>query len=308
MWTEDARSDFVLVVAAVVLGGLLLDFVARIPGYPSGGIVGLALLTAWVAAVTAWPPVALTRYRDLGVAGYGLSRDRGEVASGLVVAAPLLVVGVVRGALDGGTLQTLLGRGAEYALRLPEGQQVTAIPVSVLLVVVVAVSSILCFGALTHRSRDAFRGPEMPVREALRTYGMIGAGAGLLLGLLAAAAGSVSALGALLDALAVAGTVLAADRLVDARDRAPRWALVAPPIVAAVLCVFSLGGFLFNPNLLPGLHRGALAFSLVTAFAALLETRRAAWAAVPLALVAAWAPTCAFLPVGILAPLQVVTC
>jgi hypothetical protein len=161
------------------------------------------------------------------------------------------------------------------------------------------VGTMYLFGLLVVRARDGFRATDMPLLEALRTYGLGALAIGTVLGLLLSLAGSGPPTWAvLLDSAAMASVILLTDRMVASNDRTTRATVLGPAIVAIVAYVFALGGGLFSANLAVSLYRGAMAAAVAVVLTALLETRRAAWAAVPLVAATVWAPTCATLPVA----------
>lgn len=302
MWLsqDDARSDFILAAAALVFGTIVVDFVVGLPFYPRG-MLSWWLTPVWVVLLMIVPPRFLARYRDQGTEAYGLAGDRPGLAEGLLVAAPLLAVGYVRSFSGGNVLGALLGRLDGYTTATPGVAQLDlpTLVVGFVLLVVSAIGSMLLFGLLVVRARDGFRATDMPLLEALRTYGLGAVGVGTVLGLLTSVAGAgTPAWQVLLDGLAMAAVVLLTDRLVDSGDRTTRATVLAPAIVAVVGFVFAMGGGLFSAGLAVSLYRGAMAASVAVVLAVLIETRRAAWAAVPLVAATVWAPTCATLPVA----------
>jgi hypothetical protein len=305
MWMspEDARSDFILAGATVLFAPWVIGLVARVPFYPSG-FLGSLLLLVWILVATALVPVLLMRYRDQDLAtGIGLAGDRSALSQGLAVAAPIVLVGWVQGWLGWGLgpVRSLLGRlgvvGASPVVG--EGQSTLDLLLNALLVAVLFYAGLVLVGFLTTRARDAFARTELPLVEGLRTFGMGAAAAALLLGLLASIGPEVTVLGAALSAVALAAVVLLTDRLVATSDQTSRATLLAPAIMAVIVQVMASGGplgGLVSGNLLLGLFHGALSGGLVVALAALIETRRYAWAVVPVAVAASLYPTCMGLP------------
>lgn len=302
MWLspEDARSDFILAAAALVFGTMVVDFLIGLPFYPRGTL-SLWLTPVWVVALMVVPPRFLARQRDQGQEAYGLVADRTGLSDGILLAAPLLAAGYIRSFSDGNVLGALLGRLRNFAANSP-GLTRLDLPTLVLGVVVLgaaALGSLLLFGLLTVRARDGFRGTDMSLLEALRTYGLGAVGVGTLLGLLISVAGAGPPPWAvLLDGFAMVAVVLLTDRMVATGDRTTRATILAPAIVAMVAFVFAMGGGLFSQGLAMSLYRGAMAASLAIVFGVLVETRRSSWAIVPLVAAAVWAPTCATLPVA----------
>lgn len=301
MWLspDDARSDFILAASALVFGTLVVEFVFRIPFYPSGDL-SLWLTPLWVVLLMVVPPRFLAKYREQGLDAYGLVGARTGIADGLLLVTPLLVAGYVRGFSGGNVMGALLGRLRGFAA----GGGLVQLDLFTLLlgVVVLAaagVGTMYLFGLLVVRARDGFRATDMPLLEALRTYGLGAVAIGTVLGLLLSLAGSGPPTWAVfLDGAAMVAVILLTDRLVATNDRTTRATVLAPAIVAMVAFVFSMGGGLFSANLAVSLYRGAMAASVAIVLAVLLETRRSAWLAVPLVAATIWAPTCAALPVA----------
>jgi hypothetical protein len=301
MWmsTEDARSDFVLAAAAVAFGGLVVQLLRSLPLYPSGAF-GDLLDVGWVLLVAAGPAYGLVRHRRQGLAGYGYTEQR-DLAAGVTLALPIVAVGFLRALPIGGPTGALFGN-LGLALRTPTvGEPVFGVLdvlYVVALVLAVAVAGAVLFPFLTTRSRDGFRQTDLPLVEGLRTYGMGAAGVAFVLGLLVSITEAFTLLGLALNVLGLVALVLLTDRLVLTTDRTTRATLLAPAIVAVVLQVLAFGGF-FGGNILFGLFRGAFAGGFVIVLATLVETRRHAWAVVPVVLATALYPTCMFAPVGI---------
>lgn len=303
MWlnVEEARSDFILAASALVFGTLVVDFLFRLPFYPSGSL-SLWLTPVWVVLLMIVPPRFLAGYRDQGTDAWGLVGDRTGLGDGLLLAAPLVVVGYLRSFSGDNVLGALLGRLRGFA---PTGGGLAELDLVTLLlgVVVLAaagVGTMLLFGMLVVRARDGFRATDMPLLEALRTFGLGAVAIGTLLGLLISLAGTgPPAWAVLLDGVAMVAVILLTDRLVTSGDRTSRATILAPAIVAVVAFIFSpSGGGLFSANLAVSLYRGAMGAAVAVVLAVLLETRRSAWAAVPLVAAMIWAPTCATLPVA----------
>lgn len=316
MWmsAEDARSDFILAAAATVFGQLVVGLLQRLPIYPSrlfsSALLDGLLTIMWVFVLTALVPILLVRYRDQDARGYGLDGERSAWVQGLVVAVPIVVVGYLRGLPVLGPIRAVAGRvggllvGNPVILDGTTGPTMTERFLLLGLVVVATLSAAVLYGFLITRAREAFRPREITVIEGLRTFGIGAAGAALVLGLLAVLGGRIGMLAMLLNVGGLAVTVLIADRLVAPTDTTSRWALVAPAIVAAIIHLLAAGG-LFRGDLLSGLFLGAMAAGIVFVVAALIETRRYAWAAVPLVIAAGVYPTCMTLPgafVGLLGP------
>lgn len=302
MWlnTEEARSDFILAASALVFGTLVVDFLFRLPIYP-GGQLSLWLTPVWVVLLMIMPPRFLANYRDQDTEAFGLGGDRGGLADGILLAAPVVAVGYVRGFSGGNVLGALLGRLRGFAATggsLAQPDLLTLL-LGVVVLGAAGVGVMLLFGMLVVRARDGFRATDMPLLEALRTYGLGAVAVGTVLGALLSLAGAGPPTWAvLLDGLAMVAVILLVDRLVASGDRTSRATILAPAIVGMVAFIFSMGGGLFSENLAVSLYRGAMAASVAIVVAVLIETRRAAWAAVPLVAATIWAPTCATLPVA----------
>lgn len=302
MWlnTEEARSDFILAASALVFGTLVVDFLFRLPFYP-GGQLSMWLTPVWVVLLMIVPPRFLANYRDQGNEAFGLIGDRSGLGDGILLAAPLVAAGYVRGFSGGNVLGALLGRLQGFAAT---GGSLAPLDLLTLLLGVIVLTAagigvMLLFGMLVVRARDGFRATDMPLLEGLRTYGLGAVGVGTVLGLLISLTGAgPPAWAVLLDAGAMVAVILLTDRLVASGDRTSRATMLAPAIVAMVAFIFSMGGGLFSENLAVSLYRGAMAASFAVVLAVLIETKRAAWAAVPLVAAMVWAPTCATLPVA----------
>lgn len=298
MWMtpEDSRSDFVLAAATTLFGFVVIELVTALPLYPSSGLVAELLLLFWVFALTGLVPLLLVRYRNQGLGGFGLDDDRASLGPGLLVALPLAVVWFLKALGTFSLTEALLGRLAVGATPDPTvsggaGSATEAafeLVVAALLVVVLGIGGALLFTFLAMRSREGFRRTEMRLVEGLRTFGMAIVGAAFVLGLLASfgvlANGFV---GVLLDVGGLAVMILLTDRLVATTTSTSRATLLAPSIVALVLHVFQ-----FRGNLILGIYAGVLAAGVVLVMTSLVETRRHAWAAVPVAAVAALYPSC----------------
>ena len=307
MNAEEARSDFVLAAAATLFGGLVIRLVAELPFYPGSGVVGEILRLLWVFALTGLVPYLLVRYREMGVRGFGLEGDRGGTVAGLLVAAPVAVLGIVRllGIGDGAGLGAAIGTpGASLTNALfghlsgapfgdptvGPGPSATEAMIELFFriatVAVLWVGIVMLFTFLTTRARDGFRRKELPLVEGLRTFGMATAGIAFVVGLVAAILPSVTLGSMVLNVAGLAAMVLLADRLVTKRMSTSRATLLAPAIVALLLHI--IGG----THLLLDLYAGALAAGGAIVLASLVETRRAAWAVVPVAAAMAIYPTC----------------
>jgi hypothetical protein len=278
--TEDARSDFILTVAAVVLGRYAFDLIAQIPGYPTiTSDVGVVLVLVWQVLLTGATPWLLARYRnDVPRAFAFATGDRGSPAVGLVLAAPLLVAHllpvVFRGDV-GAMLLALTGRLTASQPTLEGFQFSLDLVWQALSVLILMVGTWLFTSFLAVRARDAFRSRDVDLTELVRTFGMGGVGVSLVLGLLVWFRGFT-----LTNALLVSGTllvvVLLTDQYVPARTTTTRATVLGPVIAVAVLHVLAAGG-LFSGDLLLGLYFGVAA-AVVTLCAVALAEVRQGWA------------------------------
>lgn len=292
MWTssEDARSDVILAAAAVFLGVQAVALIAALPFYPSpGNPLGLVLGLAWVVLLSCGAPYALARYRDDVPAAFALDAPtRGALVPGLIVAAPLVVGHVLASTLDtgfGDVLPALAGRLLPPTPALGGLAWTFGSIVFLVGVVALALGSLLTGTFLAVRSTNAFRSPDMDLAGLLRTFGVGGAGATLVLGLLVLVRdgdGNV-----LLRATAVLLVVLLADQFTPASRSVPRAAVVAPAVVTLVLWVIAFGGPL-RGDLLAGLYSGVAAGTVLVAASALVHSRQGLAAAVLLVAATIW--------------------
>lgn len=274
---DDARSDFILTVAAVVLGRYALSLIAQIPGYPVPvSWPHLVLSLGWLAMLTGLVPWLLARYRRDVPDAFSIGpRDRGSVAVGLVVAVPLLVghlLPVVFSGDFGALLLSLVGRFTTDQPVVGEYQFNSLAIYVIVAVAVLAVGSWLFASFVAVRARESFRSPDADLTELVRTFGMGGVAATFVLGLLnAVQRGSVA--DALLVSVVLLAIVLLTDQYVPARVTTRRAAMVGPMVAVLVMYVLSFGG-LFSGNLLTGLYTGAAAAVVMLCAAALAEVRQ----------------------------------
>lgn len=277
--TEDARSDFILTVAAVVLGRYAFELIAQLPVYPVTGDLGTALVIVWQALLSGTTAWLLARYRRDVPGAFALGpRDRGNVFVGVVIALPLLVAHLLPEVLRGDVGQVLLSLGGRLTDRQPAVGAFTFdldLVWQVLSVLVLAVGTWLFTAFLAVRARDAFRSPDMDLTELVRTFGMGGVGVSLLLGLLVLFRGFELA-NVLLVTGALLAVVLLTDRQVPARTTTTRATVLGPVIAVAILHVLAAGG-LFSGDLLLGLYFGSAAAVITLCAVALAEIRQG-WA------------------------------
>lgn len=285
MWTnpEEARSDFVLAAAVALFGPLLLILLrSLLPSVLEQGVVWAVVSIAALFAFTGLVPLLLARYRGEGMAAFGLDAPRAAIARGLLLAIPAALVGVmvlwsqpiptVAGQAVRGQLAALLGA---LGFLVSGGGPIEAL-LSVLALATAIVGNVLLYTFLTVKARDGFGRTDITMLEALRTYGALAAAGGLVIGLLLAAIqGGV--LRVTLEALALFSLVLIADRMVVPGHATTRAAVLAPAIVALLAGVELFGG-----HLLTSLRSGLLGAGVIIVVAVLVETRRHAWAVVPL--------------------------
>jgi hypothetical protein len=292
---DEARSDVILTGAAVIFGGILLELLLSAPLIPRSGI-GLELVALLAMFVTTGlVPLLLARYRDDVPAGFGLVPGRSvPVGPALLLAAPVVVLGVLRGVLVEGSMSTLsLGWPGIVLFGSPvvgaTGADVTGGVLMTLGVLVMTVGTFLLVGFLVVRGREAFRDDERSSTELLRTVGAGTVGVAFVLGGLGSL-GRGGFVTVVLNVVALAVVLLIADRLVPPTARVSRPAVLTPMVLVLVAQVFAAGG-LFRGGLLTGLASGAFAAGLVLAIAIVAEHRGTTAVAGPLLLAGYWWPT-----------------
>lgn len=278
MWEspEEARSDFILAAATAVFGPLLYFFAVSVLPLGQLRLVGDAVRVGIVFAISGVVPVLLARYRGQGAAAFGLNTPvRDGITAGLVVAAPLVGLGIaVQWADPASSAPSALLGVLGHLPRSP-----LDLLVWLLLHIALFTGALLLYAFLAAKAREAFRGTEIGQVEALRTFGMVAAAAGFVVGLPIAAFTDVTLLRATLGPLALAVAVLLADRFVVPGAMTTRATVLAPAIVAAIIRLELFGG-----RFLLTLRQAVLAGGLVLVLAVLIETRRYAWAIVPILL------------------------
>jgi hypothetical protein len=295
--SEDARSDVILAGATTLFGGFAVGLLARLPFYPRSGLLPVILGVVWVFVLTGLVPLLLARYRGDGIAAFGLDAPRSGWTVGVLLAVPVVVLGVLRQLVFADSVSAaLLGRmgGASFSSPLLGDGGAALLGLGVVLQAALFVATTLgtlllvCF--LTARGRTAFRSPEVSTTELLRTFAMGATAVALVLGVLRSI-GAAPLLPVLLHVAALAVLVLLADRQVQPRELAARSAVLTPVVFVVVSHVFAFGG-LFRGDLLAGLYTGALGAATAAVVAVLLEGRRLAWAVVPLMVALHWWPSC----------------
>jgi hypothetical protein len=289
---EDARSDVILAGAATAFGGILLTLLLSAPGVPRSG-VGLEVIALIAGfALSGLTPFLLARYRDDVPGAFGLPTGRPvPVGPALLLAAPVVVFGVLRGLLVGRSAgAAVLGRaGLGSPVVGPSSLDVGGVLFHVAGVLVLTVGAWLLLGFLVVRGRDAFRDDERSSTELLRTFGAGALAVALVLGgLRSIAAGGFVPL--LIDIVALAAVMLVADRLVPPEATITLPAVLTPVVVVLVANVLAAGG-IFG-GLLLGLTTGALGAATALVFAVVASHLRNSAVLVPLLLAIHWWPTC----------------
>lgn len=293
---DEARSDVILTGAAVVFGGVLLGLLLTAPGVPRSGVGADVIELLGFFALSGLVPLLLARYRDDVPGAFGLGRGRPvPVGPSLLLAAPVVALGVLRGLLAPGTpLAAALGRLGAPLIGSPvvgaSGVDLIGLVLAILAVLVLTVGALLLVGFLIVRGRDAFREDERSSTELLRTFGAGAVATALVLGgLRSLTAGGFVTL--LLNVVALAVVILVADRLVPAGTVVTRPAVLTPVALVVIAHVLAAGG-VFRGDLLLGLTTGALAAGTVLVIAVVAEHHRTTAVVVPLLLAVHWWPTC----------------
>lgn len=271
-----AFSDVILAPAGIVLGTGLIGLFPLVPGWPGGFTGDAIVLVAATALMIGWP-TWLARQREDTVTG---GRPRiGELGPALVLAVPVFAAGAISLLLAGSPLsRAIYGKLANVP---PSASGI----VRVLLYVVMGVGTYLVLVLVARRAPTAFESLDMSVTAGLRSYGLgLAAGATVMYGLYAFDTGRPFTLGPVVG-VALAATVLLVDAQVPAGAAASRGAILAAPVVAAVLWILSGGLFLLGGDLLPRLALASVAAPLALCVGALVLVRRT-WAAALLPLVA----------------------
>lgn len=295
MNSEDARSDFVLAAAAAALLPFVAGFVSGLPGYPVDGIIGGLLAIVWLGLTMLFVPIVIVRYREEGLSAFSIGGQRQALGKVAVVAVPIVVLGYLRSMSLMGPFVGLLGRlgiplGGTPTVGAP-GADLVDLVLRVLYIAVLLVGSIGLTGFLVSRAEDAFRSPDMPVVEALRTFGMGAAAASLVLGLLATVGRGYAITTTIGASLALAATVLLADRFVYGNMTTTRAGIIGPAIATLAFHILSTGGVL-GGDLVTGLWWGSLGFGLVVVAASLSKTKATSIAFVVPIVAATLYPTC----------------
>ena len=276
---DEARSDLALTVAALVFGPLLVGGLLG-----RSGVDGVLIGAGGILALTALVPLLLIRSRSgpggravATALGFTSAPDAPGGAAGAATGLPLTVPAVVAGVL---AMRTVGAGWGDALLGRLSGD-----PLQLVLIAAFTVGTLVLVPFLVRRGAEAFpRSPEWPLRRLLRTVGMGAAAVALVVGLLRVPLGA-SPVRVVVNAVALAAIVLAADRLVDARRVAPRLALLLPAGLAVYLHVSGSGFGL-------GLQAGALAAGMTAVIGTLALSARGTWPLVPLAVAVHLWPTC----------------
>lgn len=270
---DEARSDFILAAAMAVFGPLLLELLFGVlPMLHQTGPLGNLISAGLGFVITGLVPVLLARYRGLGLAAFGLDGPRRGWAAGLGLAGPVIVVGMLAAWTRGcNALGALLGSFCFFTGG-PVSYAVTGLGLTVAFL-----GSLLLYTFLTVMAANGFSGRQVNQHELLRTFGLGAAAVSLILGLVMGAFGRAGLARVSLEAATLVVVLVLADQLVTAGARTSRITALGPAVVALLLNVR-----LFAPSLLVQLRGGLLAAGIVLVGAVLLETRRYAWAVVPL--------------------------
>jgi hypothetical protein len=288
---DDAKTDVILAAATTTFGVAARGFVVSLPLYPRQGLLAAALDVVWILAITALVPVLLARYRGDGAAAFGLDGGRGGLRAGLLIALPVVALGVVLGLRQAGTAGTaLLGRiGLIGAFGGSLG--VSRLLLVIAEVMAFSVGALLLVAFLSVRGREGFpRSPDGNLAGLVRTAGLVTVGVAAVLGLLLSLGGG-SVVVVLANVVALVALLLLTDRLVPAGTTVPRAVIATPMVVVVITHVLASGG-IFRGDLAGGLYTAALALGSTIAIAALAQSRHRAWAAVPLIVAVHWWPTC----------------
>ncbi len=267
MWIsrEAAFSDVVLAPAGLVLGSGVVGLLRLVPGWPDGLVGAIITVVLAIVVMIGWP-TWLARQRGESSATPA-PLDMADVGRSVVLGLPILVAGVLVALAAGLPLdRAAFGRLALVPVS-PEGlAQMT-------LLVVAALGSFLLVVLVARRAAHAFRSPDMSVTAGLRTYGMGAAAVATVLQLLFSIAYDQPISRAPVVGLALAATVLLADRGIPTGLTTTRAAILTPGIMAAALWIVQ-GGFLLGGPLLPRLAGAATAMTLALCMGVLVQAGR----------------------------------
>ena len=178
----------ILAAATTLFGGFVATIVVRLPLYPREGLLGWMLGIGWIFALTGLVPLLLSRYRGDRHAAFGLDVPTSTWRAGVVLALPVVALGLLRElVLVGSPTTALLGRMAGSGAGSPViGEQLTQlfavdIVIGVSQLVLLAVGMVLLIGFLSVRGGAGLRSTELRLTEMLRTFGIGAAGVALVL-------------------------------------------------------------------------------------------------------------------------------
>jgi hypothetical protein len=278
MDVEDARSDLLLAGAAFVFGDLILRILLELIPLTDVPVLGEALIILLPLVTTVLVPALLIRYRNEPLSLYGLaSSSVGTLGVGALVALPLVVAAAVaalvggNGVLSGLPLVSVVTGGVgpvEFASRLTGW---------------LGLAGLAVYG--TVKAREAFFAEPRGLRGEAVTIGrVVAAVAGVAVLLLVFAVGGSQVARLVLLPLGVAAAVELARRGVRGPTTTTRPTLIVPVVLLALgpfVLSFSAVGFVLS------VWSAALAGGLGLAIGLLQESRRSAFPALALALVAA---------------------
>ncbi|MGI8876100.1 MAG: hypothetical protein ACR2KP_17610 [Egibacteraceae bacterium] len=272
---DEARSDLFLSVAAYVFGPLILTILVNL--IPLDRIPGVSATLALVEPVlfTVAVPFLLIRYRNQSLRDYGLSGADRSLPTGVLVAVPIVLAGLVGAVLAGAAITTAvplaaLGRGSS-------GGVVT------LLVRALFWPCLLLLAAYgTVKARDAFRSHPVTLTETVVRVGRILAIAGgaalalLITSDLITGSGAFDGLTLVSYLLQPAG-VVAAVWLALRREGGST--VVSMPLVVTPVVIMAVGPFALTFNafaLITGVYFAALFGGIGLVVAIIVERTRQA--------------------------------
>lgn len=292
--TDAARSDFILAAALLVIGpfalSLVLAPIETLTGEPifSNTWVTLALILLVAVAFPRW----LASQRGDGMEAFALSDSPSQVGPGIILAVPILVAYVATQWTPLGPVDALLGRLSTSLAGTPTIQPEIMVSLGdrvlqVATMTVLFLGSAAVWSFLVGRARRAFESPDRSVTQALRTYGMGAAAAALVIGGLWSLVNDFGRpVVVLANVAALIAVILLADRMIGLAPTTTRATFIGPMIVLVYLQLQGGTDLGFNA------YAAALSAGHLIVFAALIEARKTAWAALPMLLASAWFPGC----------------
>lgn len=280
--SDDAQTDVILAAATAVFGVSLRAFIQTFAWYPQAQNVRRVLDLVWIVALTALVPVLLARYRGDNLAAFGI-KTAGLFREPALLIPAFFVVSVTYLLLPGllTTPQAIFGRAMS--------------PFGVLETVALGFGAFTLITFVSVRARDGYmRSPDVPLKQLVRTGGMLAAAVTIVTGLLRALGprptGTAALIALLYGATVVLITVLA-DRAIPYGMTVTRASIVAPLILVAVSHVFATGG-LFRGDLLTGVFLTAIAAGTTLLISSRTHLPNGTIALVPFLLVIHLWPTC----------------